>query len=242
MQSGVAMSSLSLSKNQQLERMAEKQSLLCALLIAFGVFLIFAVLLTQPRGENAIAASTIVNWCYTVITAVLVFVVFTQVRAASKASRDSIDHDREQRRLWATLQARDRYDIDPELTKAIQRLRKYHWYMGPCLLPPGVTGITSPIATSIRVEKRPSSFGAELTSDQEYTLAVGKLLNYFDSIAIGMIQGFYVEEVCRDHIGGIFMSWIDDLRAVDPNCFDKQMAKNFDRLPVLYNYWGGPWR
>ena len=60
-----------------------------------------------------------------------------------------------------------------------------------------------------------------------------------NSIAIGLKQEFYVKEICEEHIGAIFVSWMKDLRAVEPDNFDRQMAANFERLPKLFEEWDG---
>ncbi len=166
--------------------------------------------------------------------------VFNQVRAASKSTQHSLEHSDDQERLWATLQVCDRYDIDPEISAAVRYLRRYHWHSGPALLTPGVVNSPSLYRRAeVRGEFFPAAVGAQLNADQRYTLAVGKILNYFDSIAIGLEQRFYDNHVCREHIGGIFISWMRMLRAVDPKRFDNQMTLNFQRLPKLYREWGG---
>lgn len=188
----------------------------------------------------ATVSGVIVNWFYTVLTGLLIFVVFNQVRAASQSTQHSLEHNADQQRLWATLQVCDRYDIDPEISDSVRYLRKYHWHQGSALLPPGVQPAPPNIRRpAIRTELPLHPVGSFLTSDQRYTLAAGKLLNYFDSIAIGLEQNFYKEHVCREHIGGIFCSWMHTLRRHDPERFDAQMAENFERLPKLYRRWGG---
>lgn len=215
---------------------AERQTLYAALGAAAIVFVLgwIGLRLIDPGF-----AAVLVNWAYTVLTGLLVFVVFTQVGQARRSAKESLDHSDEQRRKWATLQACDRYDTDPELTAAVRCLRKYHPYSGPNrLLPPGVQAAApaNAAATVNRAESAPTH-EADLTPDQSYTLAAGLLLNYFDSIAIGIRQNFYIKEICKEHIGPIFVSWMKRLRAVDSDVFDRQMAESFERLPSLLQEW-----
>jgi hypothetical protein len=44
-----------------------------------------------------------------------------------------------------------------------------------------------------------------------------RLFNYFDSIAIGLKQGFYVEEIARDHLKRIILGWHDRIIGSAPD-------------------------
>lgn len=233
------MNQLSRDHAKQVAEGIAARTMTVPLLVAVGAMLVGGIAL-KYSGLDASLAGAIVNWAYTVLTGLLIFVVFNQVRAASKSTQHSLEHSDDQERLWATLQVCDRYDIDSEISTAVRYLRRYHWYSGPALLPPGVVNSPSLYRRpQVRGELFPAAVGAQLNADQRYTLAVGKILNYFDSIAIGLEQRFYDNHVCREHIGGIFISWMHMLRAVDPERFDNQMTSNFQRLPKLYRKWGG---
>jgi hypothetical protein len=204
-------------------------------IVIFAIDLVFTFTFEVKHADVGVAATT---WLLALVTLALVVVVWIQVGDTRKSTKETIEASDQQRRKWATLQACDRYDMDPELVKAVRCLRKYHWYRGPCLLPPGV--VAQPYHWSrppVRPELERPSLGDELTADQQYTLAAGLLLNYFDSIAIGINQKFYEKEICKEHIGRIFVDWMDLLREFDPKTFDRQMAKNFDRLPPLLKHW-----
>lgn len=203
--------------------------------VIFAIDLAFTFTFEVKHADVGVAATT---WLLALVTLALVIVVWIQVGDTRKSTKETIEASDQQRRKWATLQACDRYDMDPELVKAVRYLRRYHWYTGPALLPPGV--VARPYRWSrppVRSELDRPSLGNELTSDQQYTLAAGLLLNYFDSIAIGINQNFYEKEICKEHIGPIFVDWMGRLRESDPRTFDRQMAKNFDRLPPLLDDW-----
>ena len=113
-----------------------------------------------------------------------------------------------------------------------------HRYAGRQLHSLGVVALRQSYAPpSVRQERLPIALGDPLTSDQRYTASAGSLLNYFDSIAIGIQQEFYVKEICQEHIGAIFVAWMENLRSVDQKVFDGLMKQNFERLPVLYAEW-----
>lgn len=209
-----------------------------AVIVAIALFAIAArwtQRLPEKEYEFGIAVAT---WALTAATLLLVYVVFTQVSEARESARQSLAESDWQRRKWATLQACDRYDMDTELARAVRYLRRYHRYRGTHLLPAGVVAAEQHYARpTVRPEQIPKTLGDPLTSDQRYTQAAGLLLNYFDSIAIGIQQEFYVKEICQEHIGAIFVTWMESFRSVNEERFDKLMKKSFERLPVLYAEW-----
>lgn len=123
-------------------------------------------------------------------------------------------------RKWATLQACDRYDSDPEISKAARifyRLANkrddYWWYLPQTLGELEVDGIT--------------------------------LLNYFDSIAIGVLGELYVGRIVYDHLFGIIQKRIEficdggvpqleNLRS----CLDQ----DFSTVMYLYKWWKNGYR
>ena len=145
---------------------AGRETFYFALVTAAVVFLVgISVLWLIEKGAAGFGA-IVVNWLYTVLTGLLVFVVFTQVGQARRSARESLEHSVEQRRKWATLQACDRYDTDPVLVEAVRYLRKYHPFSGSHrLLPPGVAAVTDPPVAVPRAEL-PQASGGDLTADQ----------------------------------------------------------------------------
>jgi hypothetical protein len=96
------------------------------------------------------------------VTLVLVIVGGWQISAA-----------RQQNRRWHTLDACNRYHIDPTLKESAIALRAAH------------------------------TAGTFAGQEPSFRVHVVALLNYLDSIAIGIYQGMYVEGLARDHIQAI---------------------------------------
>jgi len=82
-----------------------------------------------------------------------------------------------QQRQWATLQVCDRYDNDPVLTDAKKLIREVHF--------------------------EPQSARA----DHNVRSACRTLFNYFDSIAIGLEQGLYIDDIVESHLRTIIIDW-----------------------------------
>jgi hypothetical protein len=107
-------------------------------------------------------------------------------------------------RQWATLQACDRYDSDPVLGAARASLYEFE-----------ATGQMTKERTEIRQACRTT-------------------FNYFDSIAIGLAQGLYVEEIVEEHLGHIMVTWLDWLAARD----DPTIVRFREGLATHYaRYW-----
>lgn len=75
---------------------------------------------------------------------------------------------RDQTKGWKTLEVCEKYDLDPVLTKCIQKLD----------------------AGGEAVRKEPTAYRLETVT----------VLNYLDSIAIGIKQNLYVEDIARDQL------------------------------------------
>lgn len=66
------------------------------------------------------------------------------------------------------------------------------------------------------------------------------ILNYLDSIAIGIAQNVYSESLARDHIGPILCGYVEDL--LDQTIARELgiSAESFAHLMVVYNRWLQP--
>ncbi len=104
---------------------------------------------------------------------------------------------------WSTLQACDRYDLDPVLATVIQRIKS--WEKGK---------------------------GDQEKYDPEADAIV--LLNYFDAIAIGILQGFYSRPIVNDHLFDIIDGWVGAMSKWDKATLSEADLKNYH--PKLYEY------
>lgn len=148
------------------------------------------------------------NWATAGITFFLLFAAISQVNALKRQIQSNIDEIKTTR----TLEICNRYESDPILHECMETLADA-W-------------ITD---TSGR------------KSFNHYNLAklhAIKLLNYLDGIAIGVKQGLYVDEIARDHIGGILMGHVDDYLTKDP--IADLPKKDFIHLRNLYVTWSAP--
>jgi hypothetical protein len=80
---------------------------------------------------------------------------------------------RRQNQRWHTLEACNRYHIDPTIRQSLATLRAAH---------------------------QQNKF---VGNEPSYRVDIVSLLNHLDSIAIGIYQGLYVEGLARDHIQAI---------------------------------------
>ncbi len=100
-----------------------------------------------------------------------------------------------------------------------------------------------PIADKLQKRSTPSLScfpAAHLDVDTQYTISAGLLLNYFDSIAIGIKQGFYDEAICREHIGPIFKAWTGHFQTSNPETYEAVMSNNYAAANLLLNAWANP--
>ena len=100
-----------------------------------------------------------------------------QVRGLSeqiRLSREAEEHAERRTREWETIKACERYNFDPVIEAATQRV----W-------------VASNNGTDY---KRPEVAERDLIV----------VLNYLDGIAIGVGQGLYIESLVKDHIGPLF--------------------------------------
>lgn len=172
-------------------------------------------------NDNASRTGAVVNLIYTVITGGLLLVAIGQIHLG-----------RAEKRKWATLQACDRYDTDPEIANAVWYLRRYHPFRdSERMLPPQVS------ADMPMLPEANTGNTSVLSASMRYTVSVGLILNYFDSLAIGLRQDFYDEKICRDHIGGIILKWVETFEKHDEVRFYAVMQKYYVRLLDLVNQW-----
>jgi len=74
--------------------------------------------------------------------------------------------------------------------------------------------------------------------DQMKRLYATRLLNYFDSIAIGLEQNFYVEAIARPHIGRIiFRRFAELTNAENPWISHEEAQRDFKTLIRLMKTW-----
>ena len=196
-----------------------------------AAFICAAYWLWTDKFGDTQKASTLVNLLYTALTGLLVLVAIAQIDNSQAATRSVLEGGAEQRRKWATLQACDRYDMDREITSAVRFLRRYHAFDEPRLKAP-----TSLIANSGTSGKSGSDWDG-ISDDQRYTMSAGLLLNYFDSIAIGIAQKFYDDSICREHIGPIVAYWMAMIRAANAETFDEVMEKNYRHTAEMHDRW-----
>jgi len=117
-------------------------------------------------------------------------------------------------RNWATLQVCDKYDLDPIIRTVVSRLKNYE---------------NTRLDETVAPVDANNGYGSK---DDSITL-----LNYFDAIAIGMEQGFYVEDIVTDHLYGIMDGWIDILMSWDELELTEANFKNWHQH--LYKYVDG---
>ena len=115
-----------------------------------------------------------------------------------------------QQRNWATLQACDRYDTDPKLGAALIILRRLKEGERTAL-------------TNYRI-----------------VMAVTTVFNYFDSIAIGLNQGLYIEGIVREHLRTIMQRRKAELDATTHealNEFKREFEQHFANYIALVERW-----
>jgi hypothetical protein len=87
---------------------------------------------------------------------------------------------RRDQRAWRTLEACERYERDPTLTRILECLRDAR------------------------------DKGSLTNNPRPYRLEASTLLNYCDGIAIGVAQKFYLEKIVRDHLEPIIRDHVEE--------------------------------
>ena len=120
-----------------------------------------------------------------------------------------IGHLRREAKKWRTIEACEVYDRDPILHASLKEMRKY------------------------RLQKR-----SGIIPTDDIKVEVISVLNYLDGIAIGVIEGLYLEKIVKDHLGSIMASHVEDhLSSPDAKSFFEVQEKNFEHLVSLNKKW-----
>jgi hypothetical protein len=106
-----------------------------------------------------------------------------------------------------TLEMCDRYDCDPVLDLCLRRL--------------------SEARRTGELQKEPEAYRPDIAT----------LLNYLDSLAVGIEQGLYIEELARDHVEPIVKRHVKQYFGRDAIQIDWLEAANYERLVKLENRW-----
>lgn len=158
----------------------------------------------------SVAELTDINTLATIAIALIAYFQLSAWVATQKAQ--NLQH-----RQWATLQTCDRYDSDPIIREALSLIRahKYNYLLNG----------------QIKTSKK---YSYDLDG------AVVSLMNYFDSIAIGLRQNLYVEEIVREHLEGIIRAQIEDIKGFSDTEVEKRVGrfdKDFSRTLALLEKW-----
>ena len=128
-----------------------------------------------------------------------------QVRGLSeqiRLSREADQNAERRTREWETLKACDRYDVDPILDAAMLRIYT-----------------CSERGTNYRNE----------TIDKRDFLCV---LNYLDSLATGIQQNLYIEEIIKDHMALVVRKHVTDL--LESGIVERE---GYHNLLAVHNRW-----
>jgi hypothetical protein len=114
---------------------------------------------------------------------------------------------REDQKAWKTLEACDRYESDLVVTSALKSLRDA------------------------------KKDGSLKRSPRDFRWEAVLVLNYFEGIAIAAAQGFYVEQIVREHLEPIIREFVDEF--LDPDMAKLLELNPFDfrRLIRLLQRW-----
>jgi hypothetical protein len=164
-----------------------------------------ATALCYPADSIAAIAAVVT----TILTFLIVLTAWYQLSSA----------DLNQRK-WATLQACDRYDSDPEISKAARifyRLANprddYWWYLPEAIGELEVEGVT--------------------------------LLNYFDSISIGVLGELYIGRMVYDHLYNIMQNRIEFVLSGSVPQLERLrlcLSDDFTTMMYLHRWWKDGYR
>jgi hypothetical protein len=149
------------------------------------------------------------DWCAALQGAALTFAVLVACYQLW-----ALRHDQ---RGWETLKACEKYDTDPVLDNALQKLREW----------------------------RSAQEGPK--DPKKYTLEARTLSNYFEGIALGVAQGFYDERVVRDHLQDIMEDHVEEFftpPVIKDMGFSRGeisrlrvMLGSWERAETYYSFW-----
>jgi hypothetical protein len=134
--------------------------------------------------------------------AVLAIVQAILATCAAAFAYVQIQSAKTENRKWKTLDICAEYEFNAEIAAAVARLRKFY------------------------------ALGAKGDDDPEETVNAAKvILNYLDGIAIGVVQGLYIEDLAKDHLRSIVRTHIRELfgkgrQVVNEDDFDNLIAMN----------------
>lgn len=140
-------------------------------------------------------------------TLLLVIVGLFQLRATRREAVRQIEHVRRENRVLLTITACDRYDNDPVLDRCLRRLR---------------------IARQN---------GKLLESPSTYRTDYATVLNYLESLAIGIAEGLYIEEIVHDHNSALVKQHVEQYLVGDLPAVYGLEPHDYDWLIPLYNKW-----
>jgi hypothetical protein len=114
---------------------------------------------------------------------------------------------REEAKRTRTLSACDRYDTDPVIDRSLRNL--------------------ATARADGSLENTPRLYKSDITT----------VLNYFDSVAIGIEQGLYIDALARDHIEGILKTHFNQYLGPSFRKETEINQEHFQRLNLLYQRW-----
>jgi hypothetical protein len=114
---------------------------------------------------------------------------------------------RRDQKAWRTLEACERYERDPTLTKICECLRNAR--------------------DKGELDRDPRPFRLEAST----------LLNYCDGIAIGVVKKFYVEKIVQDHLEPIIRDHVEEFLSVKMAPKIEIDPKSFARLVEMIERW-----
>ena len=112
-----------------------------------------------------------------------------------------------QQQGWETLKACDRYDTDPVIDAALNKLRDHR--------------------NSGTLASNPMAVRLEITT----------VLNYLDGVATGIAQGLYDERIARDHLEPIMRDHVREFLSLEMTGKMEFELASYERLLQLLDSW-----
>ena len=144
-----------------------------------------------------------------ILSAVAELVTALSTMALAWIAWFQIDSIRKESKQWETVKIFHQYDTDPILFEC---------------------------AKSIRVLSKGADYG-RITLDPVMQ-EVRNILNYFDSLAVGVTQGVYIEEIIRDNLEPVICLAVDNF--VTDSFAGKDVVANLNNLTAMRNRWKPP--
>lgn len=140
---------------------------------------------------------------YTLPLAIFTFLLVLATAAIAYLAQRQLSIGQKQQRKWATLAACDRWDIDNALRDANKKLKS--------------------AIRDIQTNPLPEIYAIEYVT----------IFNYFDSIAIGIKQEFYEQDIVLPHLGNI-MSQAFKNRKWWPKSFEDEFERDYPTISDFY--------